>query len=65
MKSCPLCYPKKTSTTTERNDEESFDDLYADCPSDFEINCTASKDDTLPKDSYEFDIASLPYQITK
>ncbi|XP_072760300.1 uncharacterized protein [Anoplolepis gracilipes] len=45
---------------TERNGEESFNELYADvlydCPSDFEINCSDLENDTLSEDSYESDI---------
>lgn len=40
-------------------------DVLSDFPSDFEINCSDLESDTLPEDSCESDIVSLPRPITK
>lgn len=50
---------------TERNNEESFNELYADtlsdCPSDCESNCGNLQNDTVSEDS-EFDIRPPKYR---
>lgn len=46
---------------TERTNEESFDEVYLNCSSDFESNCSDLKYNTGSEDS-EFDITPPKYQ---